>query len=84
MNRDEAGPTANLARLSDPADRNCVSPEALSVALLRLSPTALDCALGHAAATRFRHRRETVCDLIVGAVVMGISPIALFDSLDIP
>ena len=84
MNRDEAGPTANRARLPQPTNRNFVSPEELSAALLRLSPTTLDCVLGPAAAMRFRRRRETVRDLIVGAIRMGVSPIALFDSLDVP
>lgn len=66
-----------------PTDRYFASPEDLSRALLDMSPEALDTALGHAAAMRFRHRHETVCDLIVGALCMGVSPMRLFDSLDI-
>jgi hypothetical protein len=66
-----------------PVGRKFASPQALSVALLELSPAELESTVGHAAAIRFRRRHETICDLIVAAIRVGTSPVRLFDSLDI-
>lgn len=56
-------------------------PDQLISALLHT--TALDATMGTQAATRIRRGQPTICDLIIGATWLDISPAALFHSLDI-
>lgn len=60
------------------------SPSDLSEFLLAQNQQTLERAVGPDVSDRFRQRRETVSDLVVGAVCCGLDPVRLFHSLDVP
>lgn len=59
-------------------------PHQLAELLETSEPEILSRTVGDVGAHRVRHGRTTFCDLVIGARHMGIDPIELFRSGDVP
>jgi hypothetical protein len=59
------------------------NPQAFAGLLLGLENATLVKLVGTAGAHRVRQGKVALCDLVIGALQLGCSPLRLFDSVDI-
>jgi hypothetical protein len=75
--------TERRAGTTEYASNDFVSPRAFAAFLVRLGNKSLRDLLGAEGARRIRQGHVTLCDVVIGAIRLGLNPLDLFDAVDV-